>query len=413
LVSDMDGLIDEIFGHIKKARNVLKGVIHKTPLDKSRTFSEMAKAKCIYLKLENLQKTGSFKPRGAYYKIYMLSDAEKKRGVVAVSSGNHAQGVAYASSMQGVSAKIVMPIFAPISKILATKSYGAEVILYGETFDEAVKKVDEIIGKEGRILIHPYDDKYVIAGQGTIGMEIIEDLKNPDVVVVPVGGGGLISGISIAIKKKLGDRVKIVGVQSDAYPGVLAKLRKIKLPEKPRYTIADGIAIKKPGELTTKIIGELVDDLVTVSDDEIAHAIFLLLERAKTLVEGAGAVGLAAVLSGKINVEGKNVVVVISGGNMDMTRLIKIMNRELIIRKRLVKLYVSMPDVPGALSRLLSIIARTRINVVDIGIEKYSPHMEPSEALAEIIVEVPIEETLKKLISEAQEAGYHIEIKEI
>ena len=194
----MSALIDEIFGHIKKARNVLKGVIHKTPLDKSRTFSRLTKAKCVYLKLENLQKTGSFKPRGAYYKIYMLSDEEKKRGVVAVSSGNHAQGVAYASSMQGVSAKIVMPIFTPISKILATRSYGAEVILYGETFDEAVRKVNEIIEKEERMLIHPYDDKYVIAGQGTIGMEIIEDLKKPDVVVVPVGGGGLISGISIA-----------------------------------------------------------------------------------------------------------------------------------------------------------------------------------------------------------------------
>ncbi|MEX0568688.1 MAG: threonine ammonia-lyase [Candidatus Njordarchaeota archaeon] len=409
----MGSLIDEIYNHIKKAKKVLEGVVHKTPLDKSETFSKMTKAKCIYLKLENLQKTGSFKPRGAYYKISSLSQEEKSRGVVAISSGNHAQGVAYAASIQGVSAKIIMPIFAPISKILATKAYGAEVVLYGETFDQAAEKVKEIIEKEKRTLIHPYDDKFIIAGQGTIGLEILENLKKPDIVVVPVGGGGLISGIAIAIKKKLGDKVKIIGVQSEAYPGVMAKLGLIKLPEKKIHTIADGIAIKKPGELTTKIISELVDDMITVSDDEIAYAIFMLLERAKTLVEGAGAVGLAAVLSGKIDVENKDVAVVISGGNMDITRLIKILNRELVALKRLVKLDVTMPDIPGALSRLLDSIAKTRINVVDITIEKYSPYIKPQEVIAEIIVEVPVLETLNELIKEAEKLGYRMEISEI
>lgn len=405
--------INEIYNHIKKARRILSGVIHKTPLDKSKTFSEMTEAKCVFLKLENLQKTGSFKPRGAYYKINSLSSEEKSKGVVAVSSGNHAQGVAYAASIQGVSAKIVMPIFAPISKILATKAYGAEVVLYGETFDQAAEKVEEIIEKEKRTLIHPYDDAFVIAGQGTIGLEILEDLKKPDIVVVPVGGGGLISGIAIALKKKLGDKVKIIGVQSEAYPGVMAKLGLAKLPGRKVHTIADGIAIKKPGELTTKIISELVDDMVTVSDDEIAYAIFLLLERAKTLVEGAGAVGLAAILSGKINVKDKNVVVVISGGNMDITRLIKILNRELVVLKRLVKLDVVMPDVPGALSRLLDSIAKTRINVVDIAIEKYSPHIKPQEVTAEVIVEVPVLETLNDMLKEVKKLGYHIEISEV
>jgi len=409
----MGSLIDEIYNHIKKAKKVLEGVVHKTPLDKSETFSKMTKAKCIYLKLENLQKTGSFKPRGAYYKISSLSQEEKSRGVVAISSGNHAQGVAYAASIQGVSAKIIMPIFAPISKILATKAYGAEVVLYGETFDQAAEKVKEIIEKEKRTLIHPYDDKFIIAGQGTIGLEILENLKKPDIVVVPVGGGGLISGIAIAIKKKLGDKVKIIGVQSEAYPGVMAKLGLIKLPEKKIHTIADGIAIKKPGELTTKIISELVDDMITVSDDEIAYAIFMLLERAKTLVEGAGAVGLAAVLSGKIDVENKDVAVVISGGNMDITRLIKILNRELVALKRLVKLDVTMPDIPGALPRLLDSIAKTRINVVDITIEKYSPYIKPQEVIAEIIVEVPVLETLNELIKEAEKLGYRMEISEI
>jgi len=408
----MSSLLDEIHNHIKKAKKILQGVVHKTPLDRSRTFTELSGAKNVYLKLENLQKTGSFKPRGAYYKIYNLSPEEKSHGVVAVSSGNHAQGVAYAASIQNVSAKIVMPIFAPISKIIATRSYGAEVILHGVTFDEAAEKAKEIIENEKRVLVHPYDDKYVIAGQGTIGLEILEDLKGPEVVIVPIGGGGLISGISIALKKKLKDKVKIIGVQSEAYPGVLAKLGMAKFPEKPLFTIADGIAIKHPGELTSRIIGDLVDDIVTVSDDEIAYAIFMLLERAKTVVEGAGAVALAALLAGKVDAKNKNVVTVVSGGNIDMTRLIKIINRELIRQKRLVRLSVTMPDIPGALSRLLDILAQTRINVVDIVIDKYSPYVKPQQAEVEVVAEIPIPKVLEELMESIRRLGYYVEVAE-
>jgi len=409
MVNRMPSLIDEIYEHIKKARKVLRNVVHKTPLDRSGTFTKISGAKNVYLKLENLQKTGSFKPRGAYYKIYNLSPEEKSRGVVAVSSGNHAQGVAYAASIQNVSAKIVMPIFTPISKIIATRSYGAEVILHGLTFDDAAEKAREIIESEGRVLVHPYDDKFIVAGQGTIGLEILEDLKEPDIVVVPIGGGGLISGISIALKKKLKERVRIIGVQTEAYPGVLAKLGMTRFPEKPMSTIADGIAIKTPGELTTRIIGDLVDDIVTVNDDEIAYAIFMLLERAKTVVEGAGAVALAALLAGKIDAKNKNVVTIISGGNIDMTRLIRIINRELVRQRRLIRLTVVMPDMPGSLSRLLDILAQTRINVVDINIDKYSPHVEPQKVEVEIVAEIPISETLEILMSKIEDIGYYVE----
>lgn len=404
--------IDNIYDHIKKAKKVLSKFLHKTPLDSSKTFSRMTNAEGFFLKLENLQKTGSFKPRGALYKIINLSEDQRKRGVVAVSAGNHAQGVAFAASIYGVSAKIIMPIFAPISKILATRAYGAEVVLYGETFDEATTKVNEIIEKEGRVLVHPYDDPFVIAGQGTIGLEILEDLKNPDIVVVPVGGGGLISGIAVALKKKLGDKVRIVGVQTEAYPGVLAALGKAKLPERKMFTLADGIAVKKPGKITTQIIRELVDDLVTVNDKEIARAIFLLLERAKTIVEGAGAVSLAAILSGKIDVKGKKVVAILSGGNIDITKLVRILNRELILQKRLVKLTVIVPDVPGSLFRLLSVLAKVRVNVTDIDMEKYDPFVNPQEVIVEIVAEIPVEETLKELLREIQALGYKVEVNE-
>ena len=402
-------LIRRIYNKILEADKVLEGIIHRTPLDKSRTFSQMVKGE-VYLKLENLQKTGSFKVRGAYYKIHKLSDDDKKRGVVAASAGNHAQGVAYAASMAGVHAKIVMPIFAPIAKILATRSYNAEVVLHGTTFDESLAKALEISQIEKRTFIHAFDDEDVIAGQGTIGLEILRALPNPDIVVVPIGGGGLISGISIAIKKKLGDNVKIIGVQTEAFPGALEAVKGVEAKVKPWATIADGIAVKKPGRITTEIIKELVDDIITVNDDEISRAIFLLLERGKTLAEGAGAVSLAGLLSGKIDAKGKKVVCVISGGNIDFTLLTKIISRELVRMQRLVRIRAVMPDRPGALSRILSILAEARINIVDIFSEKYDVRNPPYEASMEIVMEVTEEQKLLNLLDKLRREGYEFEI---
>ncbi len=410
-LGSVTALIDTIYEGILEAKEILKGIVHRTPLDKSRTFSEMAGGE-VFLKLENLQKTGSFKVRGAFYKISKLSTEEKRRGVIAASAGNHAQGVAYAAKMAGVKCKIVMPIFAPLAKILATKSYGAEVILHGVNFDEAYAKAVEIAREENLTFIHAFDDPYIIAGQGTIGLEILEDLPRPDIVVVPIGGGGLISGISIALRKKLGRSVKIIGVQSEAYPGMFARVKGVRVKEKPLHTIADGIAVKKPGEITSKIVSELVNDIVIVNDDEIARAIFLLLERAKTLAEGAGATALAAIISGKIDARNKKVVAVVSGGNISMSTLMKIIGREQMRLKRLIKLRGKLPDYPGSLRNVLSILSEAYINIVDITSERYDPRILPFEAEVELVVEAPSEELIKKLLKKLREKGYEFSIEE-
>lgn len=404
----MTDLINEIYNHILEADKIIEGAVHRTPLDKSRTFSKMANAE-IFLKLENLQKTGSFKARGAFYKISKLTKEAKAQGVIAASAGNHAQGVAYAASVAKVHAKIVMPIFAPIAKILATKGYGAEVVLHGTVFDEALEKALEISEKENRTFIHAFDDEYIIAGQGTIGLEILRSLPDVEVVVVPVGGGGLISGIATAIKKRK-TNVKIIGAQTKTFPGAYEILKNIHLNKKPWATIADGIAVKKPGKITSEIISELVDDIVLIDDDEISRAIFLLLERGKTVAEGAGAISLATILSDAINVKGKKTVAVISGGNIDFTLLARIISRESIKMKRLVKMRAIIPDRPGALSKILSLLAAARINVVDIVAEKYDPSIPPYEATLEIVAEISEEEKLKGLLNSIRGEGYEIEI---
>jgi len=348
--------------------------------------------------------------RGAYYKIYKLSDEAKKRGVITASAGNHAQGVAYAASMANVKAKIIMPIFASISKILATKNYGAEVVLYGQLFDEALRKAFEIAETEKLTFIHTFDDPYIIAGHGTIGLEIISQLRDPDIIVVPIGGGGLISGISIAIKKKLGNKVRVIGVQTEAFPAAYEFFKGVELEEKPFATIADGIAIKAPGELNEEIINEFVDDIVLVDDSEIAEAIFLLLERGKTLAEGAGAASLAAIISNKIDVKGRKVVSVISGGNIDFRILVKIINQELVGFKRVIRIRAIIPDRPGALSKMLLILADARINIIDINTNRYDPAIEPYQASIELITEVPEEEKFNRLLEKLKQLGYEVQI---
>jgi threonine dehydratase len=408
----MSRLVDEVYEGALRAMEVLRGVAKETPLDLSYTFSAMTGGE-VYLKLENLQKTGSFKVRGAYYKIWRLGEAAK-RGVVAASAGNHAQGVAYAAKLLGVKATIVMPTIAPLSKILATKSYGAEVILYGSLVDESIRRAHEIERETGATFIHPFDDVDVMAGQGTIALELIGQLGGPpDVVVVPVGGGGLISGISAVLKKRYGQRVKVIGVEPSYMPKYRALIKEGRElgPESYSSGLMDGLLVKGVGILTRQVIEELVDDLVTVDDREVAKAMFLLLERAKTLAEGAGAASLAAILEGKVNVKGQKAVAIISGGNVDLTRIANIINYELYSARRLVKLVGAVPDQPGWLDRVLRKLAEARFNVVDIRHDRFTPSIMPGWAMVEVLVEAPDPDAVPEAIEALRREG--LEFREV
>jgi len=385
----------EYFNDIVKTKELIRKYIHETPLDYSNTLSRAINAD-VYLKMENLQKTGSFKVRGAFSRLIRLSEEERKRGVIAVSAGNHAQGVAYAAKALGIKATIVMPETAPISKYLATKSYGANVILYGKFLHEGMKKAEEIIRETRAILVHPYGDLNVILGQGTLGLELL-DLK-PDVVIVPIGGGGLISGISLVIKSKL-PNVKIIGVQSSASPSLKVSKDLGRLVEiEPSFSIADGILVKSPSELTYKIINELVDDIVLVDDDEIANAIMFLLERNKTVAEGAGAATVAALLSGKVSYHGKKIVPIISGGNIDLSLLARIIDKMLYKTKRIVKVKVLVPDKPGYLNKVLSRIAQIRGNVIDVIHDRISSDVKPGYTKIYVMFEIPSGDALSDFL---------------
>ncbi|PGN49199.1 threonine ammonia-lyase [Bacillus thuringiensis] len=307
---------------VKKAKEILDVNARKTPLVKSFYLTSKTGGE-IYLKLENMQLTGSFKFRGAFNKISQLTNEEKERGVIACSAGNHAQGVALSSHLLGIKSKIVMPTSAPQAKVDATRGYGSEVILYGDTFDDAKAKCEEIIKETGETYLHPYDDVEVMAGQGTIGLDILDDMWDVDTVIVPIGGGGIISGIAVALKS-FNPSINIIGVQADNVHGMKASYdagRILEHYEAP--TIADGCAVKIPGNLTFEIVKDLVDDIVTVSEEELEVAMKDLLQRGKAVVEGAGALATAALLAGKVDkyVQGKKVVAVISGGNVDLKRI--------------------------------------------------------------------------------------------
>ncbi|ENQ3078592.1 bifunctional threonine ammonia-lyase/L-serine ammonia-lyase TdcB [Bacillus multifaciens] len=307
---------------IKKAKQVLDRNARKTPLVKSFYLTSKTGGE-IYLKLENMQLTGSFKFRGAFNKISNLTDEEKARGVIACSAGNHAQGVALSSHLLGIKSKIVMPTSAPKAKVEATKGYGSEVILYGDTFDDAKEKCEEIIKETGETYLHPYDDVEVMAGQGTIGIDILDDMWDVDTVIVPIGGGGIIAGIAVALKS-FNPSINVIGVQADNVHGMKASYDKGEITEHfEAPTIADGCAVKIPGTLTFEIVKELVDDVVTVSEDELEVAMKDLLQRGKAVVEGAGALATAALLAGKVDsyIKGKKVAAIISGGNVDLTRI--------------------------------------------------------------------------------------------
>ena len=337
---------------IEQARARLDGVARVTPVYSSETLSALAGRK-VHLKAENLQRTGSFKVRGAYNRISTLSKEELAAGVVAASAGNHGQSVAWAAREAGARARIFMPQDAPMAKVDATRHYGAEIELGGNAIEDALNAARAYVAQTGATFVHPYEDAYVIAGQGTIGLELLEQVPDPGTVVIPIGGGGLASGIALALRA-VRPGVRIVGVQAAG-----------TLPDGPGFTIADGVAVKKPGELTSSILDRVLDDVVSVTDEEITESIVLLLERTKLVVEGAGAVSVAAILHGKVGGEG-SAVPVLSGGNIDATLLISVMRRGLAVAGRFLVLRTRVPDRPGELATLLTLLANDRVNVVEV-----------------------------------------------
>ena len=348
---------------IYHASYVLKEVIRPTDMIKATNLSDDCN---IYLKTENLQVTGSFKVRGAYYKISQLSEEEKAKGVIACSAGNHAQGVALAAAKNNIKSLICIPSGAPISKVEATKSYGAEVCLVNGTYDDAHDKAVELQRESGATFIHPFDDEQVIAGQGTIGLEILDQLPELDAVIVPIGGGGLISGVAFAIKQLRPD-VKVYGVQSAGAPSMYLSVAHDKIETLPGVnTISDGIAVKTPGDNTFEICKQYVDEIMTVTDDEVATAILTLMEKQKLVAEGAGAVSVAAALFNKFPIKGKNVVCLVSGGNIDVTILSRVINRGLKMTGRIVDITLELTDKPGELQNVSKIIADLGANVVSV-----------------------------------------------
>lgn len=389
---------------VQQAHRAMYDVVHHTPLDQSTTFSQMA-GYDVYLKLENLQKTGSFKIRGAYNKIHSLTSAEKMKGVIAASAGNHAQGVAYAARMAGIKAAIVMPEVAPLAKVMATRGYGAEVILHGMVYDDAFLKAQEIEAQKGQTFIHAFNDYQVIAGQGTIGLEILEELEDVSAIVVPVGGGGLIAGIALAVKE-LAPHVKIYGVQAQGAPAMyMSHKAHIRKTTPDAMTIADGIAVKVPGDLTFAVIDKYVDDIVVVDDEAIASTILMLLERAKMMVEGAGAVGLAAILNHKIPGKGK-VVNVVSGGNVDVNFISRIIERGLVRAGRRAKISTFINDRPGILQQLLTVIANTRANVIQVSHNRIEQDVPIGQAVVEISLETRDAEHAQQILTKLRENGY-------
>ncbi|MFZ5642751.1 MAG: threonine ammonia-lyase [Bacillota bacterium] len=394
---------------VKKARSRMKDVIHLTPLDYSHTFSRLTGAN-LFLKLENMQKTGSFKIRGAYNKISALTAAEKSKGVIAASAGNHAQGVAYAASKSGIKATIVMPEGSPITKVVASRNYGAEVLLSGKDYDESFKKAKEIQAVTGATYIHGFDDPLVITGQGTIGLEILDQLPSVDVVVAPAGGGGLLGGISYVLKS-IKPGIKIYGVQSVGAPAICHQKKtgeKYTLPA--AGTLADGINVGCPGEITLDLIRRYVDDVVLVDDEEISQTILMLLERNKVVSEGAGAAALAAVLHGKIKVEGLNVVAIVSGGNIDVNILSTIIERGLVKSGRRLRIRTIISDRPGSLQKIVSLVASLQVNIISIMHDRSRLNVPIKQAVVEFVLETIDWDHVENVVESLKKSGYELEI---
>jgi threonine dehydratase len=397
----------KLWEEIELAQQTIQNIILRTPMLYSDAISKLT-GKEVYVKLENLQKTGSFKIRGAYYKLSQLGHSLRKRRVVAASAGNHAQGVALASSLLGIQSTIVMPEGASIAKQMATRSYGGEVILFGQDIDEALGYAGKL-KEEGRYLIHPFDDEQVIAGQGTIGLEILEELPEAEAIVIPIGGGGLISGIATIVKKRK-PRVKIIGVQAAHAPSAFYSWERKKIIERGvRPTLADGIAVRRVGEITFPIIEKKVDGMVIVQEDEIASAILMLMEKKRVVAEGAGAAPLAALLSRRGEIKAKKVVLVISGGNIDFHLLDRIIEKGLARTGRVVRFGVILRDVPGALAKLSSLVAQYQANILHIIHERVAKDIPIGFSKVILVLETRGPEQIHEIEKGLRGKGYSLQ----
>jgi threonine dehydratase len=390
---------------IEVAQKTIREAIDLTPCKYSGFLSRLSGAP-IYLKLENLQKTGSFKIRGALNKLSSLTPEERRHGVIAASAGNHAQGVASAAQQLGTHATIVMPEATPITKVEATTFAGAEVILRGETFDDAMNVAHSLAAERNLTMIHPFDDPAVIAGQGTIGLEMLQQLPELGAVIVPVGGGGLISGLAIALKS-LRPTLRVIGVEADQAASAVLSRQAGRVTELGAIkTIADGIAVKRVGDLTFALIERYVDDLVTVSDEDIAAAILIYMERIRVVVEGAGAASLAALVSHKVELDGVCTGVVVSGGNIDVQMVAKIIEKGLVRTNRLLRITVQLLDVPGALGRLSTLLGQLRANILQISHDRLTSDLPLDRAFVDISLDTRNREHQQEILQALDQAGY-------
>jgi threonine dehydratase len=393
---------------IQAARARIGEAIYFSPCQLSSDLSELTGLP-LHLKLENLQRTGSFKERGALNKLLTLSQAERERGVVTASAGNHAQGVAFHAAALGIRAQIVMPLATPQIKVAATRGFGADVVLHGSNYDEACEEALRRRLEEGRTFIHPFDDAEIINGQGTIGLELLEQVPDLEAVVVPIGGGGLISGMACALKET-NPRIRVIGVEPEKLPSML-RAREAGAPVtlNAEATIADGIAVRRAGDLTLPLVSRYVDEIVTVDDEEIASAILMLLEHEKTLAEGAGAAALAALLQSKTNLRSRRTVVLVSGGNIDVTLLAKIIERGLVKDGRLLRIRVHLQDRPGALLGLIQILARERANIVEVIHNRAYYGVSLGETVIDVTLETRGASHIAAISHALREAGFSFE----
>jgi threonine dehydratase len=396
------------FDDVRGASVRLKGLIATTPCPYSETLSRLTGSR-VFVKLENLQMTGSFKERGAANVLLMLGEDERRRGVVAASAGNHGLAVAFHAARLGIASVIVMPEWAPLTKVVAARRHGAEVVLHGDDYDAAYARAREIEAERGLVFIHPFDDPRVIAGQGTIALELIDQVPDLDAVLVPVGGGGLAGGVAVALET-LKPAARVIGVQSEEVPGMRAALdagERVTVPGSP--TIADGISVRRVGEHTLALAQRYLDGVVTVSEEEIANAILLLLEIEKTVVEGAGAVTLAALINKRVALEGKTVVLVLGGGNIDVNLIARIIERGLVKDGRIVRLTVLLRDRPGALARLSELVAEARANVLHIGHDRAFSRARLGETEVELTLETSGRDHINAILRHLLSAGYTVE----
>lgn len=392
---------------IKEARENIKDVVTKTPLLYSNVFSKSSNNE-VYMKCENLQLTGAYKLRGALNKIISLSEEEKAKGVICSSAGNHAQGVAYASSLMGVKSSIVMPETTPYLKVESTKNYGGNIILHGKCYDDAFLKAKTIEEEEGKVFIHPFNDIDVICGQGTIALEIFEEINDLDYILVPIGGGGLISGISVAAKS-LNPNIKIIGVQAEGAPSMALSIKKDKICTLDSVnTIADGISVKTPGSKTFEIVREYVDDIITVSENDIVNAFLLLVEKHKLVAEASGVITLAALK--KLRVKNKKVCCILSGGNIDMLTISTLINNGLVSKGRLFCFSIELKNVPGELLKISEILAKENANVVKLEHNQFKAINRIHNVLLEVTVETNGHEHIEKVINSFEREKYSIRV---